>query len=235
MWYERRGHANNTIMRIQRIKETRKADIEESVCVDLSCVYPGACTVPPHEGGLQNGYPEEMNALYGLVKRMLLVELHVYQQKDGFNDIHLAPVNLHGPGVSFDGGTSHVNSAPVGKGINPRRYGRDSKTVWGMRDVTVGALHVEDAAHSRPIAAGPYDDSRLVNLWLGKEILPRDLTDLVEDLTEFEGKVGWDESRSDAQSRRMLGTALPRDSCRFESKVGFAKETIERYRGPRNG
>jgi GDP-L-fucose synthase len=71
--------------------------------------------VPFREEDLWNGYPEETNAPYRLAKKMLLVQSQAYRREFDFNSIFLLPVNLYGPGDSFDPRKSHVIPALIRK------------------------------------------------------------------------------------------------------------------------
>ena len=44
------------------------------------CAYPKHAAVPFREDDLWNGYPEETNAPYGMVKRLLLVQAQAYRE-----------------------------------------------------------------------------------------------------------------------------------------------------------
>jgi GDP-L-fucose synthase len=72
---------DNAIMGIQLIEQARQLGIEKFVCVGTICAYPKYTPVPFKEDDLWNGYPEETNALYGLAKKMLLVQLQAYRQQ----------------------------------------------------------------------------------------------------------------------------------------------------------
>jgi GDP-L-fucose synthase len=72
--------------------------------------------VPFKEDDLWNGYPEETNALYGLAKKMMLVQSQTYRQH-GCNSIFLLSVNLYVPRDNFELETLHVVPALILKGI----------------------------------------------------------------------------------------------------------------------
>ena len=49
---------------------------------------------------------------------MLLVQGQAYRQQDGYNAIHLVPVNLYGRGDNFDPASSHVIPALIRKCVD---------------------------------------------------------------------------------------------------------------------
>ncbi len=93
---------DNAIMGIQLMELARCAGVAKFVGVGTVCAYPKFARLPFHEDDIWDGYPEETNAAYGLAKKMLLVQAQAYRSEYGFNAITLLPVNLYGPGDSFD-------------------------------------------------------------------------------------------------------------------------------------
>jgi len=106
---------DNLIMGIQLMEQARLNDIEKFVAIGTICAYPKFTPVPLKEEDLWNGYPEEINAPYGLAKKMLLVQSQAYRKQYGFNSIFLLPVNLYGSGDNFDPKSSHVIPALIKK------------------------------------------------------------------------------------------------------------------------
>ncbi len=101
-------------MGIHLIEESRRAGVQRFLCLGTVCPYPKHAPVPFREEDLWSGYPQETNAPYGLAKKMLLVQLHAYRRQYGFEGSYLLPVNLYGPGDSFDERTSQAIPAPGG-------------------------------------------------------------------------------------------------------------------------
>jgi GDP-L-fucose synthase len=183
------------------------------------CAYPKFTPIPFREEDLWNGYPEETNAPYGLAKKMLLVQADAYRREYGFNTICLFPVNLYGPGDSFDLQTSHVIPALIRKCIDAKRSGEKEIVLWGTGRPTREFLYVEDAAEGILLASEHYDKSDAVNLGSGNEISIKDLAGLVSRLTEFDGRIVWDPTQPDGQPRRAL------DVTKAESLFGFRART----------
>ena len=228
---------NNLIMGVQMMEEGRKFGIEKFVTVGTICSYPKFTPVPFKEEDLWNGYPEETNAPYGLAKKMLIVQSQAYRQQYGFNSINLLQVNLYGPGDNFDPESSHVIPALIKKFIDAQSYShsqpRLTVTVWGTGKPTREFLYVEDAAEGILMAVEKYNKSDPINLGAGFEISIKDLVELIAKLTEFNGKIIWDNSKPDGQPRRMLDTSKAFREFGFKAKVQFEeglKKTIEWYK-----
>jgi len=191
------------------------------VNVGTVCSYPKFTAVPFREETLWDGYPEETNAPYGLAKKMLLVQGQAYRQQYGFDSIHLVPVNLYGPGDSFDPSKSHVIPALIKKCVDARDGGDPFIEVWGTGSASREFLFVDDAAEGITLAAERYDGAEPVNLGVGREITIRELVELIVRLTGFEGEVRWDSTKPDGQPRRALDTSRAREWFGFQARTSF--------------
>ncbi|MCK9274564.1 MAG: GDP-L-fucose synthase [Syntrophales bacterium] len=229
---------DNLMMGVQLIHEGYLRSIEKFVAIGTICAYPKFTPVPFKEADLWNGYPEETNAPYGLAKKMMLVQSQSYRRQYGFNSIFLLPVNLYGPGDNFDPRSSHVIPALIKKCVDAKRAGAEEVVVWGTGRATREFFYVEDAAEAIVLAMERYNESEPMNIGAGFEISIRDLTELIVELTGYEGKILWDESKPDGQPRRMLDTHMALRKIGFKAKTDFREglqKTIEWYESRRSG
>ena len=213
---------DNLMMGAQLIEQSRLHDVKKFVATGTVCSYPKFTPVPFKEDDIWDGYPEETNAPYGLAKKMMLVQSQSYREQYGFNSVFLLPANLYGPFDNFDLETSHVIPALIRKCVEARRAGAPYIEAWGSGGVSREFLYVEDCAEGIFRAAALYDESDPVNLGNGREVMIRDLVELIAKLTGFEGEIRWQPSRPDGQPRRRL------DVTRALEKFGFrARTTLE--------
>ena len=223
---------DNAIMGIELMEASRLAAVEKFVQIGTVCSYPRIAPMPFREDDLWTGYPEDTNAPYGLAKKMLLVQGQAYRAQYGFNVIHLLPVNLYGPGDSFDPVTSHVIPALIRKCLDAAEAGAEEIEVWGTGSASREFIYVEDCAEAILLATERYDVGEPVNLGSGREIAIRDLVGLIARLTGFKGGIRWDTSKPDGQPRRRLDVSRARDWFGFEAKTSFEEGlrlTIESY------
>jgi GDP-L-fucose synthase len=224
---------DNLIMGVELIEEARRRGIEKFVATGTICSYPKDTPVPFREEDLWNGYPEETNAPYGLAKKMMLVQSQAYRQQYGFNSIFLLPVNLYGARDNFDLHSSHVIPALIRKCVEAVEQGSEEVVIWGTGRATREFLHADDCARGLLLAAERYDSSEPVNIGAGFEISIRELAHLIAELTEFRGKLVWDESKPDGQPRRCLDTMRAKEAFGFVAEIPFKdglRQTIEWYR-----
>ena len=178
-----------------RLHETPKLVISGTVCS-----YPKFAPVPFREETLWDGYPEETNAPYGVAKKAILVGAQAYREQYGLNAIFLLPTNLYGPRDNFDLETSHVIPALIRKMVEAE----DEVVLWGDGSPTREFLFVDDCVEGFALAAERYDGPEPVNLGAAREISIRELAELIADVTGYEGRIVWDETKPGGQPRRSV-------------------------------
>ena len=223
---------DNLMMGVQLIEQSRLHGVKKFVATGTVCAYPKFTPVPFKEDDLWNGYPEETNAPYGLAKKMMLVQSQAYREQYGFNSIFLLPANLYGPGDNFDLETSHVIAAMIRKCVEARNRGAEFVEAWGSGRPSREFLYVEDCAEGLLKAAAVYDQSDPVNLGNGREVVIKDLVELIAKLTGFEGEIRWQADKPDGQPRRQLDTSRARERFGFQAQTSLEdglRKTIEWY------
>ena len=224
---------DNLMMGVEVIEQARLHKVEKVVAIGTVCAYPKFTPVPFREEDLWNGYPEETNAPYGIAKKMLLVQAQAYRQQYGLNSIYLLPVNLYGPGDSFDPEKSHVIPALIKKCFDAIHSGADHIDVWGTGAASREFLYVEDCARAIVLATQHYDKPEPINLGAGREISIRELVELIGELSGFRGEIRWDPNKPDGQPRRCLDVSKAEREFGFRAQTDFRaglRKTIEWYR-----
>ena len=210
---------DNLMMGAHLIEQSRLQEVNKFVAIGTVCAYPKFTPTPFKEDDIWNGYPEETNAPYGLAKKMMLVQSQSYREQYGFNSIFLLPANLYGPGDNFDLETSHVIPALIRKCVEARERGDTFIDAWGSGKVSREFLYVEDCAEGIVRAAASYNEPAPVNLGSGKEVVIKDLVEMIARLSGFKGEIRWRSDRPDGQPRRQL------DTSRALEKFGFRART----------
>ncbi len=224
---------DNLMMGVELMHQAWERGVGKFTAIGTVCAYPKFTPVPFKEKDLWIGYPEETNAPYGLAKKMMLVQSDAYRRQYGFNSIYLLPVNLYGPRDNFNLETSHVIPALIRKAIEAQERGDKELGVWGDGSPTREFLYVEDAADAIVTATEKYNDSEPVNLGSGYEIPIKDLAEMIQRLTGFEGKLVWDTSKPNGQPRRGLDVNRAKEFFGWEAKTPFEegmRQTIEWYK-----
>jgi len=229
-------YLENLLLGTNVIEAARAADVEKTVVVGTICSYPKHTPVPFSESSLWQGYPEETNAPYGIAKLAHLVHLQANRAQYGQAGIYLMPTNLYGPGDKFNPAVSHVIPALIRKCVIARDAGDDEIVVWGTGSASREFLFVDDAAEGIVMAAERYEAADPVNLGANRELLIKELVEMVSDLTGYEGRIRWDDTRPDGQPRRCVDPSRARDCFGFEATTDFRaglRATIDWYEANR--
>jgi len=223
---------DNLMMGAQLIEQSRLRGVKKFLATGTVCAYPKFTPVPFKEDDLWNGYPEETNAPYGLAKKMMLVQSQAYRDQYGFNSIFVLPANLYGPGDKLDLETSHVVPALVRKCVEARRRDAGFIEVWGSGSASREFLYVEDCADGIVKAAALYDERDPVNLGNGREVVIKDLVELIARLAGFDGTIRWQSDKPDGQPRRQLDTTRAFERFGFQAQTSLEqglRQTIDWY------
>ena len=224
---------DNLMMGVQLLEAARQRNVEKVVVLGTVRSYPKMAPIPTREEELWNGYPEEINAPYGMAKKIIIVQSKVYRQQYGFNSVCLLAANLYGPGAKFNCRNSHVIPALIRRFSEAVMRGDPEVVCWGNGASTCSFLHAEDCAEGILLATELYNESEPVNLASREVISVRDLAERIACLVGFRGAIVWDHSQPAGQPCSCW------DVSRAERAFGFSarknldfglKETILWYR-----
>ena len=159
--------------------------------------------------------------------------LEAYAAEYGLRSAVVVPVNLYGPHDNFDLETSHVIPGLIRKCVEAADRHDPELVVWGTGTASREFLYVEDAAEGIVAAAERVDEPTPINLGTGREVLIKDLVEMIVGLTGFEGRIAWDASKPDGQPRRCLDTSKAERMMDWTAGVKLEdglKKTIDFYR-----
>ncbi len=220
-------YLDNLLLGTNTIEAARNAGVAKIVVVGTICSYPKHTPVPFQETSLWMGYPEETNAPYGIAKLAQLTHLQANRAQYGQRGVYLMPTNLYGPGDKFHPDVSHVIPALIRKCVLARESNAEEIEVWGTGAASREFLYVDDAAAGIVAAAEHYDGPEPVNLGANRELLVKELVEIVTELTGFEGRIRWDETKPDGQPRRCVDASRARELFGFSATTDF-REGLEK-------
>jgi GDP-L-fucose synthase len=225
-------YLDNLLLGTNVIEAARVAGVPKTVVIGTICSYPKHTPVPFREDSLWMGYPEETNAPYGIAKLAQLTHLQANRAQYGQRGVYLMPTNLYGPGDKFHPDVSHVIPALIRKCVIACEEGAEEIEVWGTGAASREFLYVDDAAEGIVAAAELYDGPEPVNLGANRELLVKELVEIIAELTGFEGRIRWDDTRPDGQPRRCVDASRAQRLFGFEARTDFRdglRRTIEWY------
>lgn len=206
---------DNIMMNTNVLHAAMLNDVRKVVSVGSVCSYPKHTETPFLERDFWAGYPEEVNAHYGLAKKMLAVQGESYFNQFGLESQVLLLTNMYGPGDHFGIERSHVVPALLTRFYEAIVEGRSEVTLWGTGTPTRDLLYVDDAARALLLAIESDSLSGIVNIGSGVETSILELASLLRDVMDGDFEIAWDTTKPDGQPRRAL------DTSRAASEIGF--------------
>jgi len=125
----------------------KKYNIERTVFLGSSCIYPKKSKTPIKESYLMSGKLEKTNEPYALSKIMGIKLSEILYEKYKKDIICLMPTNLYGKNDNFDVASSHVIPGLISKFLNAKKKKLDVE-VWGSGKPIREFLHTDDLANA---------------------------------------------------------------------------------------
>jgi GDP-L-fucose synthase len=202
--YPGRIFYENLVMGAHVMETARLVGVEKFVGIGTACSYPGYLEGHLREENLWDGIPHETVVNYGLTKKMMAIQGWAYKRQYDLDAIHVILTNLYGPWDTFNPDRSHVVAALIRKFVEAKQAGKPEVEVWGTGKPIREFLYVEDCAEAIVRAAEVYDDVSPLNIGCGQGTSIRELVDIVNELSGFEGQVIWNTDKPDGQMVKIL-------------------------------
>jgi GDP-L-fucose synthase len=195
---------DNLSMQDNVIDAAYRSGVGKFVFLGSSCVYPKLAPQPIKEEYLLTGPLEPTNEWYAIAKIAGLKMCQAYRREYGFKAISLMPTNLYGPGDNFDLNDAHVLPALIRRFHEAKVRHDPSVVIWGTGAPRREFLHVDDLADALVFMLKTYDDERIVNVGWGQDMTIRELAELVQSVTGYQGSLEFDSSKPDGTPRKLL-------------------------------
>ena len=195
---------DNLMIAANVLEACRSADVERTVVLGSSCIYPRGAPQPIGEDSLLTGPLEPTNEGYAVAKIAALELAKMYHRQYGMNAISLMPSNLYGPGDNFDLTSSHVVPAVLRKMHEARESSAPSVQLWGSGTPRREFLHVDDLADASVFALCHYTGEEHLNIGVGTDVSIRELAELTAEIVGFTGRLEFDASMPDGAPRKLL-------------------------------
>ncbi|MBQ3627282.1 MAG: NAD-dependent epimerase/dehydratase family protein, partial [Synergistaceae bacterium] len=163
---------------------------------------------PIKEDALLTGELEVTNECYALAKIAGIKMCQAYNKQYKTNFISVMPTNLYGPGDNFEINNSHVMPAMLRKFHEAKINKAENVILWGTGTPRREFLHVDDLADACVFLMQNYNEDKIVNIGTGEDLEIRELANIIKDITGFDGKIIWDDSKPDGTPRKLLDVSL---------------------------
>ena len=169
-----------------------------------SCIYPKFAEQPIREDVLLTGEMEPTNLPYAIAKIAGKVMCDAYRRQHGFDAFTVMPSNVYGVGDNFDPATSHVAAGLMRRFHEAKLANAPEVMAWGTGSPMRELVDADDLADACVFLMEHWTEGGLVNAGSSQEISIRELTEMMADITGYQGKIAWDSSKPDGTPRKIM-------------------------------
>jgi GDP-L-fucose synthase len=195
---------DNLLIEANTIHAAWRAGVGKLLFLGSSCIYPKFAPQPIREEHLLTGELEPTNQWYAIAKIAGIKLCQAYREQYSFNAIGLMPTNLYGPGDNFDPQNSHVLPALIRRFHEAAVRKATEVTIWGTGSPRREFMHVDDLADAALFLMLHYNSPEIVNVGTGEDVTIRELSEMVQRATGFQGRLVFDASKPDGTPRKLL-------------------------------
>jgi len=203
----------NLMIQSNIIHAAHLSDVQQLLFLGSSCIYPKFAKQPIQENSLLTGILESTNEPYAIAKIAGIKLCESYNRQYGRDYRSVMPTNLYGPNDNFHPENSHVIPAMLGRFHNAVKSGQEEVVIWGSGSPMREFLHVDDMAdasiHIMNLDSEIYSSKTNpmlshVNVGTGIECTIKELAEIIANVTDFKGKLIFDNSRPDGTPRKLM-------------------------------
>ncbi len=195
---------DNLAIELNVIDAAHRHGVKKLEALGSSCVYPKLAPQPIREEYLLTAPLEPTNEWYAIAKIAGIKLAQAYRKQYGFRTISLMPTNLYGPGDNFDLLSSHVLPALMRKAHVAHVTKSPELVVWGTGAARREFMHVDDLADAALYLMLHYDEADIINVGVGQDITIRELAELVQRISGYQGSLVFDSSKPDGTPQKLL-------------------------------
>jgi len=222
---------DNLMIGANVLEAARRAEVSKTVVLGSSCIYPREAPQPIREEALLTGPLEPTNEGYAIAKIATLEMVKMYRRQFGMDVISLMPTNLYGPGDNYHPTNSHALAALLRKIHEAKVTGSSTVEVWGTGTPRREFLHVDDLADAAVFAAESYEAEGHLNIGTGRDIVIRELAELIADVVGWHGELVFNRDMPDGAPRKLLDVSRLTElgwTARIDLREGL-RRTYEAY------
>ena len=130
--------------------------------------------------------------------------MQIYNEQYKTNYISVMPTNLYGINDNFNLESSHVLPALIRKFHEAKINNNPEVVVWGTGNPKREFLFVDDLADACVYLMNNYDGKEIVNIGTGEDVSISELSYLIKEIIQFQGKIVYDTSKPDGTPRKLL-------------------------------
>jgi len=195
------------------LKIAKNLKIKQFIGFLSTCIFPDNLNKPFEEENLHLGPPHNSNYGYAYAKRMLDIQVKAYNEQFGLNYFNVIPTNVYGINDNFNLESSHVVPALIHKVYLAIKNNQDL-VVYGSGIAKREFIFSEDLSKICLLLLEKYKDKDSIIISPSKQVTIKELVELIVNISNFRGKVIFDETKSDGQlikntNNKKLRSILP--------------------------
>ncbi len=209
----------NSLMNLFTIHHSYLNKVEKVISTGTVSSYPKNTSLPFEEKNIWDGYPEDINASYGIAKRIVHAHSLSYFKQYNFKSHLLLLTNLYGPNDNFNPKSSHVTASLIKKFYEGKIKNKKFVEVWGDGKATRDFCYIDDIVEGLILTAKKYEKTEPLNLGSGKEISIKVLANLIKSKIGYEGKIKWLTNKPVGPKRRLLKIQRAKKEIGYNPKI----------------
>ena len=218
----------NLMIQSNLIAAAHQNGVKRLLFLGSSCIYPRDAEQPISEDALLTGPLETTNQWYAIAKIAGIKMCQAYRRQYGVDYISAMPCNLYGPNDYFNPERSHVIPGMLQRFHQAQQEQKQDVICWGSGRPRREFLHVDDLADACVFLLNRYSAAEHINIGTGSDITVAELACLIREVTGFNGRIVWDQSRPDGTLLKRMDTSRINRLGWFPS-ISFKTGLIEAY------
>lgn len=227
----------NLMIQNNVIHQAFKSGVKRLLFLGSSCIYPRLAKQPMSEDALLTGKLEPTNEPYAIAKIAGIKMCESYNRQYGLSHEidyrSVMPTNLYGPGDNYHPENSHVIPALIRRFHEAKINKVPEVLIWGTGSPRREFLYVDDMA-SASVFIMELDGSTYrkytkpmeshINVGSGSDITIAELAKLIASITNYQGKIFFDNSRLDGAPQKLMDSGRLKQlgwSAKFDLKLGL--------------
>ena len=195
---------DNLMIQSNVIENSYRQGVKKLLFLGSSCIYPKLAPQPLKEEYLLTGLLEHTNEPYAIAKIAGIKMCDAYRSQYGCNFISVMPTNLYGPNDNYDLKNSHVLPALIRKFHEAKINDQAEVIVWGSGTPRREFLHADDMADACVFLMKNYSEPGLINIGIGEDLSIKELSEMIKEITGYNGKIVFDSSNPDGTPRKLM-------------------------------
>ena len=195
---------DNLMIQSNVIENSYRQGVKKLLFLGSSCIYPKLAPQPLKEEYFLTGLLEHTNEPYAIAKIAGIKMCDAYRSQYGCNFISVMPTNLYGPNDNYDLKNSHVLPALIRKFHEAKINDQPEVIVWGSGTPRREFLHADDMADACVFLMKNYSEAGLINIGIGEDLSIKELSEMIKEITGYNGKIVFDSSKPDGTPRKLM-------------------------------